>query len=101
MSQEKYKKYLNELPKKLKDFLLNKVRISLMKDFNIEGIENGNKFKHRGSKCYFYFFDMLTALQCPEDAYILSDDKDFDELGKVIGRPDLLLNFDEWPLENN
>lgn len=73
----------------------------------IELIQNSNlddylkDFKYRGKECCHYFFDMIIALQCPDDAYILSNDKDFNELGKVIKRLDLVLNFDKAAAVDN
>jgi len=52
-----------------------------------------NEFEFRGQNCWRYFFDMLILLQCPDDAAILSIDRDFEELGKAIGRPDILVTF--------
>ena len=77
----------------------NKKWIELMQDSILDDFIT--EFKYRGKECHRYFFDMLIALQCPEDARILSNDKDYDELGKVIGRSDLLLNFDKSSQENN
>ncbi len=52
-----------------------------------------NEFKFRGQSCWSRFFDMIMLLQCPDDAAILSNDPDFGELGKAIGRNDIWVSF--------
>jgi hypothetical protein len=52
-----------------------------------------NEFAFRGQNCWRPFFDMIILLQCPADAAILSSDKDFDELGKAIGRDTIRVSF--------
>lgn len=52
-----------------------------------------NKFEFRGQNCWRPFFDMIILLQCPKDAAILSNDPDFGELGKAIGRGNIWVSF--------
>jgi len=51
------------------------------------------RFVFSGQSCWSPFFDMIMLLQCPSDAVILSSDKDFDELGKAIGRNNIRVPF--------
>jgi len=46
-----------------------------------------------GDKCIECFFDMLIALQCPDDAFILTRNEGFQELKKVMGKPDFFSDF--------
>jgi hypothetical protein len=46
-----------------------------------------------GSKCYEYFLDVLILILCPDNAFILSRKKSFEDLGRAINRPDILVDF--------
>lgn len=63
-----------------------------LKGFNAWDFTKG-KFEFRGQNCWSPFFDMVMLLQCPDDAAILSNDPDFGELGKAIGRDDIWVPF--------
>jgi hypothetical protein len=47
----------------------------------------------KGSECYDYFHDVLILILCPDNAFILSRKKYFEDLGRAIKRPDILVDF--------
>jgi hypothetical protein len=88
---ELLKSSVNEL-KFSADFRKKSKNKKWLEGFNAWDFTKG-KFVFRGRNCWSPFFDMIMLLQCPDDAAILSNDPDFWELGKAIGRDDIWIPF--------
>jgi hypothetical protein len=79
------KKFSSEFRKKSK----NKKWLACFNEWDF----TKGKFEFRRRSCWRPFFDMLMLLQCPDDAAILSNDPDFGELGKAIGKNNIWVSF--------
>ena len=79
----------NNFSSKFRNKTKNKKWLACFKEWDF----TKNEFEFRGQNCWRYFFDILIVLQCPDDAAILSNDPDFGELGKAIGRNDIWVSF--------